>query len=98
MARKLIQAEKPALPDVQSGANSQRFLEDLLEKEISRASRHNHDLALVLFEIETFELLRGKHGESGLSRILRAFRAVIGAKTRRINTPARVRAGEVCAV
>jgi diguanylate cyclase (GGDEF)-like protein len=98
MGRKLIQAEKLALLDIQSGASSQRFLEDLLEKEISRASRHNHDLAVVLFEIETFEVLRGKHGESGLSRILREFVAVVGSKTRRINTLARVRDGQFCLV
>src|SRR6202023_1640193 len=55
MGRKLIQAEKLALLDVQSGAYSQAFLEELLEKEISRASRHNHDLAVVLFEVEAFE-------------------------------------------
>src|SRR5204863_379389 len=73
IGRKLIQAEQLALLDTQSGAYSQRFLEDLLENEISRASRHNHDLAVVLFEIETYEVLRGKYGEAGLGRILREF-------------------------
>jgi diguanylate cyclase (GGDEF)-like protein len=98
MGRKLMQAEKLALLDLQSGAFSQRFLEDLLEKEISRASRHNHDLAVVLFDIETFEVLRGKYGEGGLGRILREFVAVIRAKTRRINTLARVQDGTFCLV
>jgi len=98
MGRKLIQAEKLALLDAQSGAYSQAFLEELLEKEISRASRHNHDLAVVLFEIEAFEVLRGKYGEGGLSRILREFVAVIRSKTRRVNTLARVRDGQFCLV
>jgi len=98
MGRKLIQAEKLALLDPQSAAYSQKYLEDLLEKEISRSSRHNHDLAVVLFEIEAFEVLRGKYGESGLSRILREFVAVIRAKTRRVNTLARVRDGQFCLV
>ena len=98
MGRKLIQAEKLALLDMQSGAYSQRFLDDLLEKEISRASRHNHDLAVVLFDIETFEVLRGKYGEGGLGRMLREFVAVIRAKTRRINTLARVQDGKFCLV
>jgi diguanylate cyclase (GGDEF)-like protein len=98
MGRKLIQAEKLALLDLQSGAYSQRFLDDLLEKEISRASRHSHDLAVVLFDIETFEVLRGKHGEGGLGRILREFVAVIRAKTRRINTLARLQDGKFCLV
>jgi diguanylate cyclase (GGDEF)-like protein len=98
MGRKLIQAEKLALLDLQSAAYSRPFLEELLEKEISRASRHNHDLAVVLFEIEAFEVLRGKYGESGLSRILREFVAVVRSKTRRVNTLARIRDGQFCLV
>jgi len=98
IGRKLIQAEQLALLDTQSGAYSQRFLEDLLENEISRASRHNHDLAVVLFEIETYEVLRGKYGEAGLGRILREFVGVIRAKTRRVNTLARIRDGRFCLV
>src|ERR1700730_4318351 len=98
MGRKLIQAEKLALLDVQSGAYSQAFLEELLEKEISRASRHNHDLAVVLFEIEAFEVLRGEYGDSGLRRILREFVAVIRSKTRRVNTLARIKDGQFCLV
>jgi diguanylate cyclase (GGDEF)-like protein len=53
---------------------------------------------VVLFEIEAFEVLRGKYGESGLSRILREFVAVIMSKTRRVNTLARIRDGQFCLV
>ncbi len=98
MGRKLIQAEQLALLDTQSGAYSNRFLEELLDREISRASRYNHDLAVVLFEIEAFEVLRGKYGEGGLGRILREFVAVIRSKTRKVNTLARVRDGRFCLV
>src|SRR5205814_5661553 len=42
MGRKLIQAEQLALLDLQSGASSSRYLEELLDKEISRASRYNN--------------------------------------------------------
>jgi len=98
MGRKLMQAEQLALLDVQSGAYSSRYLDDLLDKEISRASRYNHDLAIVTFEIEAFEVLRGKYGEGGLGRILREFVAVIRAKTRRVNTVARIRDGQFCLV
>ena len=98
MGRKLIQAEQLALLDTQSGAYSNRYLEDLVDNEISRASRYNHDLALVLFEIEAYEVLRGKYGEGGLARILREFVAVIRAKTRRVNTLARIRDGQFCLV
>ena len=98
MGRKLMQAEQLALLDSQSGAYSSRYLDDLLDKEISRASRYNHDLAIVTFEIEAFEVLRGKYGEGGLGRILREFVAIIRAKTRRVNTLARIRDGQFCLV
>jgi len=98
MGRKLMQAEQLALLDLQSGAYSTRYLGDLLDKEISRASRYSNDLAVVTFEIEAFEVLRGKYGEAGLGRILREFVAVIRAKTRRVNTLARIRDGQFCLV
>jgi diguanylate cyclase (GGDEF)-like protein len=98
MGRKLMQAEQLALLDMQSGAYSSRYLNDLLDKEISRASRYSNDLAIVTFEIEAFEVLRGKYGEAGLGRILREVVAVIRAKTRRVNTLARIRDGQFCLV
>ncbi len=98
MGRKLMQAEQLALLDTQSGAYSERYLADLLDNELSRASRYNHDLAIVGFEIEAFEVLRGKYGEDGLARILREFVAVIRSKTRRVNTLCRIRDGQFCLV
>ena len=98
MGRKLIQAEQLALLDVQSGAYSNQYLDDLLDNELSRASRYNHNLAIVVFEVEAFEVLRGKYGEAGLGRILREFVAVMRAKTRRVNTLCRVHDGQFCLV
>src|SRR5438128_12147081 len=98
MGRKLMQAEQLALLDLQSGAYSTRYLGDLLDKEISRASRYSNDRAVGTFEIEAFEVLRGKYGEAGLGRILREFVGVIRAKTRRVNALARIRDGRFCLV
>ena len=98
MGRKLLQAEQLALRDAQSGAYSEHYLAELIDNELSRASRYNHDLAIVLFEIEAFEVLRGKYGEGGLARILREFVAVIRAKTRRVNSLCRIHDGQFCLV
>ena len=98
MGRKLIQAEQLALLDLQSGAFADRYLQDLLEREISRAARFGHPLALVVFEIDGYELLRGRHGEAGLGRILRELVGIVRAKTRKVNTLARVRDGRFCLV
>ena len=98
MGRKLMQAEQLALLDSQSGAYSSRFLEELLDREISRASRYDHDLAVVVFDIDAYEVLRGKYGEAGLGRILREFVGVIRSKTRKVNILARIRDGRFCLV
>jgi diguanylate cyclase (GGDEF)-like protein len=98
MGRKLIQAEQSTLLDPQSGAYSARYLDELLEREVSRASRFNHPLALLLLEIDGYEPLRGKYGEAGLARILREFVAVIRAKTRKVNSLARMEDGKFCLV
>ncbi len=98
MGRKLIQAEQAALLDSQSGAYSARYLGELLDREVSRALRFGHNLAVGLLEIDAYEPLRGKHGEVGLGRILREFVAVVRAKTRKVNTLARVRDGRFCLV
>jgi diguanylate cyclase (GGDEF)-like protein len=98
MGRKLIQVEQLTLLDSQSGAYNRRYLDELLENEISRASRYSHDLAIVLFQIDAYEVLRGKYGEGGLSRILREFVAVIRAKTRRVNTLGVIGDGRFCLV
>jgi diguanylate cyclase (GGDEF)-like protein len=98
MGRKLIQAEQAALLDSQSGAYSARYLEELLEREVSRAARFNHPLALVLLEVDAFEVLRGKYGEGGVGRIVRELVAIVRAKTRKVNTLARVQDGRFCLV
>jgi diguanylate cyclase (GGDEF)-like protein len=98
MGRKLIQAEQSAASDSQSGAYSRRYLEDLLDREVSRASRFGNNLAIALFEIDAYEVLRGKYGEAGLGRILRELVAVVTAKTRKVNIFCRVQDGKFCLV
>jgi diguanylate cyclase (GGDEF)-like protein len=98
MGRKLIQAEQLALLDLQSGAYAERYLQDLLEKEVSRAARFGHPLALALFDLEGYELLRGRYGEAGLGRVLRELVGIVRAKTRKVNTLARLRDGRFCLV
>ncbi|HYM49097.1 MAG TPA: diguanylate cyclase [Candidatus Limnocylindrales bacterium] len=98
MGRKLIQAEQLALLDTQSGAYSARYLEELLDREISRAARFNHPLAIVLVEVDGYEVLRGKYGEAGLARVLRELVALVRAKTRKVNTFARIQDGRFCLV
>jgi diguanylate cyclase (GGDEF)-like protein len=98
IGRKLIQAEQGALLDTASGAYTARYLDELLDREISRAARFTHNLSLVLFEIDGYEALRTRAGEAGLRRILREFVAMLRQRTRKLNTLARVQEGRFCLV
>jgi len=98
MGRKLIQAQQATLLDAQSGAYNARYLDELLDREVSRAARHGHNLSLVLLSIDAFEPLRGTYGEAGLSRIVRELVAVVHSKTRKVNSLARLRDESFCLV
>lgn len=98
IGRRLIQAEQASLLDPQSGAYSQRYLDQMLDKEISRASRHAHNLALVVLDVDGYEVLRGKYGDAGMGRMLREAVALILLKTRKINSLARLRDTAFCLV
>lgn len=98
MGRKLIQAEQASLLDTASGAYTGRYLDELLDREISRAARFTHNLSIVLFEIEGLDALKAKHGEAGVRHVLREFVAFVRARTRKLNTLARVQETRFCLV
>jgi len=98
MGRRLIQAEHASLLDPQSGAYSVRYLEELLEKEVARASRHGHNLSLAVLDIDAYEVLRGRYGDGGVGRVMREAVALIQLKTRKINSLARLRDSAFCLV
>ena len=54
--------EKNALTDPLTGLFNRRFFEDHFEKELNRASRYNHNLALVLLDLHQFKEVNDRYG------------------------------------
>ncbi len=73
MARRLVAGGGGSLVDQRTGAYNLRFLEELLEKEISRAGRHHHHLSLVVFHTANYAdllaALGGTGAEAALARL-----------------------------
>ena len=97
IARRLVATGGGAMVDG-SGAYNLRFLAELLEKEISRSGRHHRDLSLVMFHLATYAEWRSGLGRAAAEEALLQVVQVIRAKTRKINTLARVGDSDFCLV
>ncbi len=98
LARRLVQVGDGAMVDRQSGAYNLPFLEELLEKEISRAIRHNHQLSLVLFHLANYADLISSVGDQSAEDVLGQMVDLIRSKTRKVNSLARVNVTDFCLV
>ncbi|MDQ6746551.1 MAG: diguanylate cyclase [Candidatus Dormibacteraeota bacterium] len=97
LARRLLQSGG-AMVDPASGAYSLRFLEELLEKEISRAGRHQHDLSVVLFHIANLDELISRLGSQAAELALAQLTEVLRGKTRKVNSLARINGSDFALV
>ena len=98
LARRLVASGGGVMVDKQSGAYNLRFLEDLLEKEISRAGRHHHDLSLVLFHTSNYDELLSRVGERAAEQAMAAVVELMRGRTRKVNSLARVSDTDFCLV
>ena len=57
--------------DPLTGALNRRGLDELLERELARAARHGHPLALALLDLDDFHQTNTLHGHAGGDAVLR---------------------------
>ena len=98
LARRLVPVPDSAMVDSQTGAYNLQFLEDLLEKEISRATRHSHQLSLVLFHLANYADLLREFGDQTAEQVLSQMVELMRSKTRKVNSLARVSETDFCLV
>jgi diguanylate cyclase (GGDEF)-like protein len=89
LCRRLVETGDGAMVD-RSGAYNLRFLEELLDREISRAGRHKHELSVVLFHLVNYPELIESLGPHGAEEVLGQMVELMRSKTRRVNSLARV--------
>jgi len=98
LARRLVASGGGVLVDQRTGAYNLRFLQDLLEKEISRAGRHHHDLSLVLFHTSNYEELLQRVGLRAAEQAMAEVIDLMRSRTRKVNSLARVSDTDFCLV
>lgn len=64
-------AKDLALTDPVTGAQNPRFLDETLQKEISRAITTGHPLSVIALDLDHAEEIRALHGTQGLQTLLR---------------------------
>ena len=89
LCRRLVENSDGAMVD-RSGAYNLRYLEELLDREISRAGRHKHELSVVLFQLANYPELVDNLGPHGAEEVLGQMVELMRSKTRKVNSLARV--------
>jgi len=62
---------------------NKRFLDDFLEREIARATRHGRPLSLALFDVDRFKKINDDYGHLAGDRVLQGIAALASKQVRR---------------
>ncbi|MEA2645717.1 MAG: hypothetical protein QOE92_800 [Chloroflexota bacterium] len=98
VARRLVEMGDGDMVDHSTGAYNTHFLEELLEKEISRAGRHHHELSVVIFRLDNYADLVTRLGDRVAQEVLSRMVEQMRSKTRKVNSLARVGEAEFALV
>jgi diguanylate cyclase (GGDEF)-like protein len=85
----LDQIRRLAATDALTGLANRRTLEEMLEREISRATRHGDDVTLVMLDLDHFKNLNDTHGHQVGDEVLRHVGRQLSGQCRDFDTPAR---------
>ncbi|MFW6198143.1 MAG: diguanylate cyclase [Myxococcota bacterium] len=70
--------------------HNKRYFDEMLEREVSRASRYDKTFSVILFDIDHFKHINDTHGHLAGDAILRQLGNVVRRRTRRDDTVARI--------
>jgi diguanylate cyclase (GGDEF)-like protein len=69
----LAEAEKQSMTDPLTGLYNRRSLEQLMEREVALAERHNLPLSVVMIDLDHFKLINDEHGHAAGDHMLKSF-------------------------
>ncbi len=76
------QLEKIAITDALTGLYNRRYIEERLEEEIRRQRRYNHNLSVLLIDIDHFKLVNDVHGHQAGDKVLQKIAHILLTETR----------------
>ncbi len=86
----LADLQRQAITDGLTGLLNHRGFHDQLKREWHRAQRHNHPLALVLFDIDDFKQINDTHGHHAGDQALKTVATVLHEQSRVEDAAARI--------
>jgi diguanylate cyclase (GGDEF)-like protein len=81
--------KKLSITDSLTGLLNRRYLEERLEEELARSSRHNHSLCLMMMDIDGFKLYNDTFGHPAGDRLLKRISEAITRSVRTTDIAAR---------
>jgi diguanylate cyclase (GGDEF)-like protein len=78
-----------AVTDPLTGLYNRRRMSELLSREVDRANRFQHQLSLLIFDIDDFKAINDREGHPQGDAVLKTVADVVRAKTRSIDIAAR---------
>jgi diguanylate cyclase (GGDEF)-like protein len=88
--RRSRRAQEDALSDPLTGLANRQAFEQELDREWKRATRYEHDLGLLLIDLDGFKEINDTHGHIAGDRVLREAAAAIAGRVRETDFPARL--------
>ena len=88
-ARLFEKTKEMAITDGLTNLYNKRFLLDVLESEIARASRCGHKLSLIIMDIDNFKHYNDTHGHPAGDALLKELSLLIRKSIRKVDIPCR---------
>jgi two-component system, cell cycle response regulator len=88
-ARLYHQVQEQAVRDGLTGVFNRRYFDQMLELEIERAKRYNHDLSLIMIDLDYLKKINDELGHQAGDKAIREIGQVLKKLHRRVDTIAR---------
>jgi diguanylate cyclase (GGDEF)-like protein len=85
-ARLFAEMEKLAITDTLTGINNRRQLFNLAQQEVDRAFRYNHDLSIIIMDIDHFKKVNDEFGHPAGDEVLIALTQLCQQNLRAVDT------------
>lgn len=69
----LAEAEKQSMTDSLTGLYNRRSLDQLMQREVALAERHNRPLSIVMIDMDLFKDVNDRHGHAAGDHLLKSF-------------------------
>jgi diguanylate cyclase (GGDEF)-like protein len=75
--------DSSALHDSSTGLFNRRYIDDLVERELRRAIRHQRSMVVIMVELENYAILQSSYGQAAANAVVKATAEYLHSQVRR---------------